>query len=70
MRLKTIRDHSNEHGESHFKNVGKIYEVKDEREAKRLISLGYVEKVDANSSNRRAKRSGGGAGGATEGDGA
>jgi len=56
MRVRTIKTHFNEHGGSYEKNgsAGPVYEVADEREAKRLIKLGYVEKHDG--SNREARR--------------
>lgn len=56
MKVRTIRDHSNEHGESYHKSgsAGPVYEVSDD-EAARLIEFGYVEKADGG--NARAKGS-------------
>jgi hypothetical protein len=45
MKLKTVREHQNEHGAAFLKTVGSTYEVADEAEAKSLIGFGYVEEV-------------------------
>lgn len=46
MKVRTIRKHQNSHGDSFVKNIRKQYDV-DDREAQRLIGLGYVEEVGA-----------------------
>lgn len=68
MKVRTIRDHSNEHGKifEKLKSSGHVYEVDDE-EAARLIDLGYVEKADGG--NARAKGPDQGARGTAKDDG-
>lgn len=48
MRVRTIRDHDNSHGDSYHKSgsAGPVYNIPDEAEAKRLIRRGYVERAD------------------------
>lgn len=48
MRVRTIKTHGNDHGDSFWKDgsAGPVYEIDDEDEAKRLIDAGLVEDAD------------------------
>lgn len=57
MRVRTIRDHDNSHGDKYHKLAKDKteYEVRDEREARRLIKRGYVEAVKDGTASAPAK---------------
>jgi hypothetical protein len=46
MRVRTVREHENEYGDKHRKAVGDEYDVAEDRDARTLISAGYVERVE------------------------
>ena len=45
MRVRTVEEHANRHGDTWYKNRGKIYDAPDDV-AGRLISMGKAEAVD------------------------
>lgn len=49
MKVKTIKDHSNDYGvrdgAPYDKSNGLVYEIDDEAAAQHLIDVGYVEKA-------------------------
>lgn len=46
MKVRTIRDHGNHHGDSWAKKKGDEYSV-DEKAGKALVGAGYAEEVKA-----------------------
>lgn len=54
MKVRTIRDHSNEFGNSYFKSgsAGPVYDVPD-ADAASLIKHGYVENADVASAAKK-----------------
>ncbi len=57
MKVRTIRTHFSGHGDSYEKSgsSGIMYDVHDEREADRLIEMGYVESADGGTARPTAQ---------------
>jgi hypothetical protein len=56
MKVRTLRDHANNHGRvagiPYEKTSGRLYEIEDEGEAEALIAAGLVENASKKSDSK------------------